>query len=152
MIMACNSCKPQIQCQRIWILWKVVKIVSVWFSRLHNHGKECWLNSCAEEIDTPDKPWEDCQAKAIQNDMGASQGVEWGRSQCIKSHHTDISRICATTTVAFLVSSHSSTRDNVRSVSTWLKDLVFRSLVCRSFHFPAGLGICPHYQKYQYLV
>ncbi len=34
------------------------------------------------------QPYEDCQAKSIQEFGWASQGMDWGWSQGIKSHHT----------------------------------------------------------------
>ncbi len=38
------------------------------------------------------QPYEDCQAKSIQEFGWTSQGMDWGWGQGIKSHHTDVSR------------------------------------------------------------
>ncbi len=53
--------------------------------------------------------WEYSQAKLIQTLGRASQGVDWSRSQCIKSHH-------AQTSSGKGLPSHFWTRDNVRSI------------------------------------
>ncbi len=42
------------------------------------------------------QPYEDCQAKSIQEFGWTSQGMNWGWGQGIKSHHTDVSRNLAT--------------------------------------------------------
>ncbi len=66
------------------------------------------------------QPYEDCQAKSIHEFGWTSQGMDWGWSQGIKSHHTDVSRNLATV-VAFLLLSHSWTTDNVRGVLPGLR-------------------------------
>ncbi len=53
--------------------------------------------------------WEYCQAKLIQTLGRASQGVNWSWSQCIKSHHAQMSSGKG-------LPSHFWTRDNVRSI------------------------------------
>ncbi len=53
--------------------------------------------------------WEYCQAKPIQTLGRASQGVDWSWSQCIKSHHAQMSSGKG-------LPSHFWTRDNVRSI------------------------------------
>ncbi len=184
------------------------------------HKQQGWLQA-----------WEYCQAKPIQTLVRASQGVDWSWSQCIKSHHAQMSSGKG-------LPSHFWTRDNVRSIlpglwrkrTQWSKVLfsdeskfcisfgnqgprvwrksgeaqnpcclkssvkfpqsvmiwaamssagvgplcflkstvnaaiyqeIFRALhasfcwqaVWRCwFHFPAGLGTCPHCQRYQKLV
>ncbi len=45
------------------------------------------------------QPYEDCQAKSIQEFGWTSQGMDWGWGQGIKSHHTDVSRNLATVIV-----------------------------------------------------
>ncbi len=45
------------------------------------------------------QPYEDCQAKSIQEFGWTSQGMDWGWGQGIKSHHTDVSRNLATVVV-----------------------------------------------------
>ncbi len=62
------------------------------------HKQQGWLQA-----------WECCQAKLIQTLVRASQGVDWSWSQCIKSHHTQMSSGKG-------LPSHFWTRDNVRSV------------------------------------
>ncbi len=42
------------------------------------------------------QPYEDCQAKSIQEFGWTSQGMDWGWGQGIKSHHTEVSRNLAT--------------------------------------------------------
>ncbi len=42
--------------------------LSVWFTRLHNHGEDCWSDSCPED-----------------NHWHPSQGMDWGWGQGIKS-------------------------------------------------------------------
>ncbi len=66
------------------------------------------------------QPYEDCQAKSIQEFGWTSQGMDWGWGQGIKSHHTDVSRNLATV-VVFLLLSHSWTTDNVRGVLPGLR-------------------------------
>ncbi len=108
------------------------KMVSVWFTRLHNHGEDCWSDSCPEDnhrhpsqggeatnihyqrswqftecciqacqqkVEWKEKvlkenmhnqprepqPYEDCQAKSIQEFGWTSQGIDWGWGQGIKS-------------------------------------------------------------------
>ncbi len=62
------------------------------------HNQQGWLQA-----------WEYCQAKLIQTLVRASQGVDWSWSQCIKSHHAQMSSKKG-------LPSHFSTRDNFRSV------------------------------------
>ncbi len=62
------------------------------------HKQQGWLQA-----------WEYSQAKLIQTLGGASQGVDWSWSQCIKSHH-------AQTSSGKGLPSHFWTRDNVRSI------------------------------------
>ncbi len=45
------------------------------------------------------QPYEDCQAKSIQEFGWTSQGMDWGWGQGIKSHHTDVSRNLATVVI-----------------------------------------------------
>ncbi len=66
------------------------------------------------------QPYEDCQAKSIQEFGWTSKGMDWGWGQGIKSHHTDVSRNLATV-VVFLLLSHSWTTDNVRGVLPGLR-------------------------------
>ncbi len=47
----------------------------VWKKKMHNQPRE-------------PQPYEDCQAKSIQELGWTSQGMEWGWGQGIKSHHT----------------------------------------------------------------
>ncbi len=110
----------------------VFKMVSVWFTRLHNHGEDCWSDSCPEDnhwhpsqggeatnihcqrswlftecciqaclqkVEWKEEVWkkkmhnqpretqpyEDCQAKSIQEFGWTSQGMDWGWGQGIKS-------------------------------------------------------------------
>ncbi len=65
--------------------------LSVWFTGLHNHGEDCWSDSCPENNNRKYQPrepqhYEDCQAKSIQEFGWTSQGMGWG--QGIKGHHT----------------------------------------------------------------
>ncbi len=53
--------------------------------------------------------WKYSQAKLIQTLVRASQGVDWSWSQCIKSHHAQMSSGKG-------LPSHFWTRDNVRSI------------------------------------
>ncbi len=48
---------------------------NVWKKKMHNQPRE-------------PKPYEDCQAKSIQEFGWTSQGMDWGWGQGIKSHHT----------------------------------------------------------------
>ncbi len=111
------------------------KMVLSWFTRIHNHGEDCWSDSCPEDnhwhpsqegkpqtfiakeagcsqsavskhvnrkVEWKEKVWkkkmhnqlrepqpyEDCQAKSIQEFGWTSQGMDWGWGQGIKSHHT----------------------------------------------------------------
>ncbi len=61
------------------------------------HKQQEWLQA-----------WEYCQAKLIQTLVRTSQGVDWSWSQCIKSHHAQMSSGKG-------LPSHFCTRDNVRS-------------------------------------
>ncbi len=79
----------------------------VWKKKMHNQPRE-------------PQPYEDCQAKSIQEFGWTSQGMDWGWGQGIKSHHTDVSRNLATV-VVFLLLSHSWTTDNVRGVLPGLR-------------------------------
>ncbi len=47
----------------------------VWKKKMHNQPRE-------------PQPFEDCQAKSIQEFGWTSQGMDWGWGQGIKSHHT----------------------------------------------------------------
>ncbi len=47
----------------------------VWNKKMHNQPRE-------------PQPYEDCQAKSIQEFGWTSQGMDWGWGQGIKSHHT----------------------------------------------------------------
>ncbi len=47
----------------------------VWEKKMHNQPRE-------------PQPYEDCQAKLIQEFVRTSQGMDWGWGQSIKSHHT----------------------------------------------------------------
>ncbi len=58
--------------------------------------------------------WEYCQAKQIQTLGRASQGVNWSWSQCIKSHHAQISSGKG-------LPSHFWNRNNVRSIFPGLR-------------------------------
>ncbi len=101
-------------------------MVSVWFTRIHNHGEDCWSDSCPEDNhwhpsqggeDTiihyqrscsqsavskhvnrklsvrkkmhnhprEPQPYEDCEAKSIQEFGWTSRGMDWGWGQGIKS-------------------------------------------------------------------
>ncbi len=62
------------------------------------HKQQGWLQA-----------WEYCQAKLIQTLVRASQEVNWSWSQCIKSHHAQMSSGKG-------LPSHFWTRDNVRSI------------------------------------
>ncbi len=64
------------------------------------------------------QPYEDCQAKSIQEFGWTSQGMDWGWHQ--EPPHTDVSRNSATV-VVFLLLSHSWTTDNVRGVLPGLR-------------------------------
>ncbi len=63
------------------------------------------------------QPYEDCQAKSIQEFGWTSQGMDWG---WVKASHTDVSRNLATV-VVFLLLSLSWTTDNVRGVLPGLR-------------------------------
>ncbi len=63
------------------------------------------------------QPYEDCQAKSIQEFGWTSQGMDWDWGQGIKSHHT----LNLATVVVFLLLSHSWTTDNVRGVLPGLR-------------------------------
>ncbi len=52
----------------------------------------------AQQLREP-QPYEDCQAKSIQEFGWTSKGMDWGWGQGIKSHHTDVSRNLATVDV-----------------------------------------------------
>ncbi len=58
--------------------------------------------------------WEYCQAKLIQTHGRASQGVDWSWSQCIKSHHVQISSEKG-------LPSHFWNRNNVKNILPGLK-------------------------------
>ncbi len=58
--------------------------------------------------------WEYCQVKPIQTLGRASQGLNWSRSQCIKSHH-------AQTSSGKELPSHVWTRNIVRSILPGLR-------------------------------
>ncbi len=58
----------------------------VWKKKMHNQPRE-------------PQPYEDWQAKLIQEFGWTSQGMDWGWDQGIKSHHTDVSRNLATVVV-----------------------------------------------------
>ncbi len=59
----------------------------VWKKKMHNQPRE-------------PQPYEDCQAKSIQEFGWTSQGMDWGWGQGIKSHpHIDVSRNLATVVV-----------------------------------------------------
>ncbi len=45
------------------------------------------------------QPYEDCQAKSIQEFGWTSQGMDWGLGQGIKITHTDVSRNLATVAI-----------------------------------------------------
>ncbi len=47
----------------------------VWKKKMHNQPRES-------------QPYEDCQARSIQEFGWTSQGMDWGWDQGIKSHHT----------------------------------------------------------------
>ncbi len=66
------------------------------------------------------QPYEDCQAKSIQEFGWTSQGMDWGWSRHQEPPHTDVSRNLATV-VVFLLLSHSWTTDNVRGVLPGLR-------------------------------
>ncbi len=67
------------------------------------------------------QPYEDCQAKSIQEFGWTSQGMDWGwGSRHQEPPHTDVSRNLATV-VVFLLLSHSWTTDNVRGVLPGLR-------------------------------
>ncbi len=58
----------------------------VWKKKMHNQQRE-------------PQPYEDCQAKSIQECGWPSQGMDWGWGQGIESHHTDESRNLATVVI-----------------------------------------------------
>ncbi len=64
------------------------------------------------------QPYEDCQAKSIQEFGWTSQGMDWGWGQ--EPPHTDVSRNLATV-VVYLLLRHSWTTDNVRGVLPGLR-------------------------------
>ncbi len=67
------------------------------------------------------QPYEDCQAKPIQEFGWTSQGMDWGwGSRHQEPPHTDVSRNLATV-VVFLLLSHSWTTDNVRGILPGLR-------------------------------
>ncbi len=75
--------------------------------RLHNQPRE-------------PQPYEDCQAKSIQEFGWTSQGMDWGWGQGIKSTtHRRVKDLA--TVVVFLLLSHSWTTDNVRGVLPGLR-------------------------------
>ena len=84
--------------------WLFTVLYQSIFMKSWLEGKRCqqqgWL-----------QPLDDCQAKPIQELGGASQGVDWG-----KSHYAQMCPWKWATNVAFLVSSHFWTIDNVRSI------------------------------------
>ncbi len=49
----------------------------VWKKKMHNQPRES-------------RPYENCQAKSIQEFGWTSQGIDWGWGQGIKSHHTQM--------------------------------------------------------------
>ncbi len=66
------------------------------------------------------QPYEDCQAKSIQEFGWTSQGMDWGWGQGIKSHHTQTCQgIGYSCRIPLL--SHSWTTDNVRGVLPGLR-------------------------------
>ncbi len=74
------------------------------------------------------QPYEDCQAKSIQEFGWTSQVMDWGwGSRHQDPPHTDVSRNLATV-VVFLLLSHSWTTDNIRALTckplalTWAKE------------------------------
>ncbi len=116
--------------------------LSVWFTKRHNHGEDCWSDSCPEDNHwhpsqggeatnihyqrscsqsavskhvnrklsgrkkmhnqpREPQPYEDCQAKSIQEFGWTSQGMDWGWGQGIKSTtHRRVSRNLATVVVS----------------------------------------------------
>lgn len=65
------------------------------------------------------QPWEDCQAKFINEFGGVSPWVDWGWSLRIKSYAR--TKLRHGLQVTFLVSSTYRTRDNVRRVTSVLR-------------------------------
>ncbi len=52
-------------------------------------GRKKWKKKMHNQPREP-QPYEDCQAKSIQEFGWTSQGMDWGWGQGIKSHHTQI--------------------------------------------------------------
>ncbi len=52
----------------------------------------------AQQLREP-QPYEDCQAKSIQEFGWTSQGMDWGWGQGTRSHHTQMSRNLATVVI-----------------------------------------------------
>ncbi len=114
------------------------------------HKQQGWLQA-----------WEYSQAKLIWTPVRASQGVDWSWSQCIKSHHAQwwstvsddlgchVICWCWSTVFSEVHSQRSRLPGNFRALhASFCWQALWR---CR-FHFPAGLGTCPHCQRYQKLV
>ncbi len=59
--------------------------VSKHVNRELSGSKKCGRKRCTTNHP---QPYEDCQAKSIQEFGWTSQGMDWGWGQCIKSHHT----------------------------------------------------------------
>ncbi len=66
------------------------------------------------------QPYEDCQAKSIQEFGWTSQGMDWGWGQGIKSHHTQTCQ-GVWLQLSYSLLSHSWTTDNVRGVLPGLR-------------------------------
>ncbi len=79
-------------------------------------GRKRFGNNQPREL----QPYEDCQAKSIQEFGWTSQGMDWGWGQGIKSHHTQTCQ-GIWLVVVFLLLSHSWTTDNVRGVLPGLR-------------------------------
>ncbi len=61
--------------------------VSKHVNRKLSGRKKCGRKRCTTNPREP-QPYEDCQAKSIQEFGWTSQGMDWGWGQGIKSHHT----------------------------------------------------------------
>ncbi len=61
--------------------------VSKHVSRKLSGKKKCGRKKMSNQPREP-QPYEDCQAKSIQEFGWTSQGMDWGWGQGIKSHHT----------------------------------------------------------------
>ncbi len=100
------------------------------------------------------QPYEDCQAKLIQEFGWTSQGIDWGWSQGIKSLFLQSVMIWSTMSSAGVGPSFFLKTNGTRLPIHFgaLHSSFCWPALLSWFHFPAGFGTCPHCQKHQKLV